>query len=107
MVPLPCRAGGAPESSRVGALLAARQLIRALGLRMVPYVLLLVVPLIGRMSDASPLARGLASACFASVVALVPLMDRVSATPAHIYILYVIYILYYICVHVSYSLHRQ
>ena len=84
-MPLPC-AGGAPESSRVGALLAARQLIRALGLRLVPYVLLLVVPLIGSMSDASPLARGLASACFASVVALVPLMDRVSFTPAHIYL---------------------
>lgn len=61
----------------MGALVAARQLVRALGLRLVPYALLLVVPLIGRMSDASPLARSLASAAFASVVAIMPLMDRV------------------------------
>lgn len=61
----------------MGALVALRHLISALGLRLVPYVLLLVVPLIGRMSDPCPLARSLASACFASVVALVPLMDRV------------------------------
>lgn len=33
----------------------------------------MVVPLLGRMSDPHPLARGLAAASFAAVVALMPL----------------------------------
>lgn len=44
-----------------------------LGLALVPYSLLVVVPLMGRMSDAQPLARALAARSFAAVVALMPL----------------------------------
>lgn len=44
-----------------------------MGLGLVPYALLVVVPLMGRMSDAQPLARALAARTFASVVALMPL----------------------------------
>lgn len=41
--------------------------------RLVPYLQLLVVPLLGRMSDPLPAVRRLAAPAFASIVALVPL----------------------------------
>lgn len=65
--------GGAPDASRLGAVVALRQLVTALGLKMVPYVQLAVIPLLGRMSDAHPEVRAVASSTFASVVALMPL----------------------------------
>lgn len=66
-------AGGAPDAARLGALLALHQSVSRLGLSLVPYCLLVVVPLMGRMSDAQPLARELAARTFAAVVALMPL----------------------------------
>ncbi len=66
-------AGGAADSARLGALLALHQSVSRLGLGLVPYCLLVVVPLMGRMSDAQPLARELAARTFAAVVALMPL----------------------------------
>lgn len=41
--------------------------------RLVPYLQLLVVPLLGRMSDAQPAVRRLAAPAFAVIVALMPL----------------------------------
>ena len=73
---LPCPAppsGGAADDARLGALLALHHSVSALGLAVVPYSLLVVVPLMGRMSDAQPLARALAARTFATVVALMPL----------------------------------
>lgn len=69
----PPPAGGASDGARLGALLALHHTVRQLGLALVPYCLLVVVPLLGRMSDAQPLARGLAARTFAAVVALMPL----------------------------------
>lgn len=75
--PRPCRpavlAGGAPDDARLGALLALHLTVSGLGLALVPYSLLVVVPLMGRISDAQPLARALAARSFAAVVALLPL----------------------------------
>lgn len=71
--PAPQPAGSAPDSARLGALLALQQSVSHLGLALVPYCLLVVVPLMGRMSDAQPLARELAARTFAAVVALMPL----------------------------------
>lgn len=48
-------------------------LVQQLGTGLVPYLLLLVVPLMGRMSDPDPAVRQLATATFAPVVALLPL----------------------------------
>lgn len=59
--------------SRYGAVLTMQSIIDKLGLKMVPYVKLAVVPLLARMSDSDPLVRGIASKCFASVVNLIPL----------------------------------
>jgi hypothetical protein len=39
----------------------------------VPYLQLLVVPLLGRMTDPLPAVRNLAAPAFASIVSLVPL----------------------------------
>lgn len=47
--------------------------MQRLGLALVPYCLLVVVPLMGRMSDAQPVARALAARTFAAVVAVMPL----------------------------------
>lgn len=66
-------AGGATDDARLGALLALHHAVGQLGLALVPYSLLVVVPLMGRMSDAQPLARSLAARTFAAVVALMPL----------------------------------
>ena len=70
---LPLLAGDAPDASRLGGLLALTLLLRALGLEAVPYALLVVAPLMGRMSDPLPAARSLAARAFAGVVALLPL----------------------------------
>ena len=48
-------------------------LVQGLGTALVPYLLLLVVPLMGRMSDPDANVRQLASAAFAPAVALLPL----------------------------------
>lgn len=66
-------AAGAADDARLGALLALHLSACALGLALVPYSLLVVVPLMGRMSDAHPLARSLAARTFAAVVAIMPL----------------------------------
>jgi TATA-binding protein-associated factor len=77
----PLMAAGGEAAARLGGVVAARELVAALGLRMVPYVQLAVVPLLGRMSDPSPPARAVAARCFASVVALMPLAHGAPPPP--------------------------
>lgn len=77
----PLLAAGAPDASRLGAVVAAQEIVSALGLKMVPYVQLAVVPLLTRMSDPAPATRSVASRCFASVVALMPLAHGVPPPP--------------------------
>lgn len=48
-------------------------LVKSLGTALVPYLLLLVVPLMGRMSDPDAAVRQLSTATFAPMVALLPL----------------------------------
>jgi hypothetical protein len=65
----------------VGALLALHRAVGCLGLRLVPYCLLALVPLLGRVSDPHPLARALAARCLAAVVALMPLAQGAGEPP--------------------------
>jgi len=60
---------------------AAAALVASLGLALVPYALLLVVPLLRRMSDPLEAARARASACFGALVALLPLAQGVPPPP--------------------------
>jgi len=64
---------GSSEGSKLGGLLALNELLSALGLDVVPFVPLLVVYLMRRMSDPGQRVRSLASASFAKAVALMPL----------------------------------
>ena len=70
---VPLLDGSSPPASRQGAVNMGGSLVQQLGTSLVPYLLLLVVPLMGRMSDPDPTVRQLATATFAPVVALLPL----------------------------------
>ncbi|CAN8030729.1 unnamed protein product, partial [Ixodes persulcatus] len=58
---------------RQGALEALACVIESLGLLVVPYIVLLLVPVLGRMSDPDPQVRLMATHCFAALVRLMPL----------------------------------
>ena len=49
------------------------RLLSTLGMRMVPYLNLLVVPIMGLTSDSAPAVRASATSAFAAAVALLPL----------------------------------
>lgn len=70
---VPLLSGSAPQHARQGAVHMVDALVKALGSGVVPYLLLLVVPVMGRMSDPIAEVRQLATATFAPVVALLPL----------------------------------
>ncbi|KAF5829236.1 P-loop containing nucleoside triphosphate hydrolase protein [Dunaliella salina] len=67
--------------ARLGGVLGGSALVEALGPRLVPYAVLLVVPLLRCMSDPSPPVRLQASSCFGALVALLPLAQG-APTPA-------------------------
>jgi TATA-binding protein-associated factor len=69
------------DDARAGGLLALQHLVQSLQTDLVPYSLLIVVPLMGRMSDPLGAVRGMASHTFATVVALLPLAQG-AAVPA-------------------------
>lgn len=71
LVPLLGSSAGAP--ARQGAVSMVGALVRQLGTGLVPYLLLVLVPLMGRMSDSEAAVRQAATATFAPVVALLPL----------------------------------
>lgn len=64
---------GSPESSKFGGIVLLSQILGGVGMDVVPYVSLIVVYLMRRMSDHSPSIRSLASTCFANAVTLMPL----------------------------------
>lgn len=63
------------ESARVrcGAAETLARLADALQLQLVPYISLLVLPLLGRMSDQCSAVRVMSTRCFASLIQLMPL----------------------------------
>ncbi|EPX74092.1 TATA-binding protein associated factor Mot1 [Schizosaccharomyces octosporus yFS286] len=58
---------------RQGAIECIYQVVQRLGVRVLPYVLYLIIPLLGRMSDSDKDVRTLATSSFATLVKLVPL----------------------------------
>ncbi|KAL4710296.1 hypothetical protein ACJJTC_011550 [Scirpophaga incertulas] len=61
------------DHARCGAAEALARTVDRLQLRAVPYAVLLVVPLLGRMSDHCGAVRTMATRCFASLIQLMPL----------------------------------
>ncbi|CAA21270.2 TATA-binding protein-associated transcription initiation factor Mot1 [Schizosaccharomyces pombe] len=58
---------------RQGAIECIYHVVQRLGVRILPYILYLIIPLLGRMSDADQDVRVLATTSFATLVKLVPL----------------------------------
>lgn len=73
---------GATSSSvhRQGAIEVLACLLEGVGLGMLCYVVLLLMPVLGRMSDQQLEVRLMASRCFASLVTLMPLEVRLPVT---------------------------
>ena len=62
--------------SRQGAMEALMCVVNALSVDVVPYIVLLIVPVLGRMSDQNAPVRLMASQCFATLIKLLPLEVR-------------------------------
>lgn len=67
---------------RQGAVEAIERIVNRLQIRVVPYIVLLVVPLLGAMSDADESVRLLATHSFATLIQLMPLDSSESAKAA-------------------------
>ena len=65
--------GSTVDEARQGAVTVVGRLIANLGMQVVPYANLLVVPLMGLTSDPLPSVRAAATSAFAASVALLPL----------------------------------
>ncbi|BDA40363.1 TATA-binding protein-associated factor 172 [Coccomyxa sp. Obi] len=70
---VPMLHGSAADAARQGAVAVMGRLIANLGLQLVPYANLLVVPLMGLTSDPLPPVRAAGTSAFAASVALLPL----------------------------------
>ncbi|XP_055324394.1 TATA-binding protein-associated factor 172 [Sitodiplosis mosellana] len=68
---------------RQGAVEAISCIVNKLQFEIVPYVLLLIIPLLGRMSDPDKTVRLLSTHCFATLIQLMPL-DSVSESKSSI-----------------------
>ncbi|KAI8501245.1 btaf1 RNA polymerase II, B-TFIID transcription factor-associated, 170kDa, partial [Branchiostoma belcheri] len=73
--------GASDEVRREGAMEALSYIVEKLGVVMIPYIVLLVVPVLGRMSDQTECVRLLATQCFATLVRLMPLEAGIPNPP--------------------------
>ncbi|GAB1865965.1 TATA-binding protein-associated factor 172 [Camponotus japonicus] len=92
VIPLLETTGGEKKSSRIitpnkvdsirqGATEALTCVVESLGVRVIPYAVLFMVPLLGRMSDQNQAVRLVCSATFATLVQLLPLDPGAIADP--------------------------
>lgn len=70
------------DIDRQGAVEAVACIVDSLQFDIIPYVVLLVVPLLGRMSDQNMCVRLMGTHCFATLVQLMPLDGGVPEPPA-------------------------
>lgn len=68
------------ETFKRGAVEAITCVIESLEIKVVPYIVLLVVPMLGRMSDQCESVRLLATHCFAQLVQLMPLDSQLDSS---------------------------
>jgi hypothetical protein len=78
---LPQLDGSRPAAARLGVVETVGAVASALGTALVPYVVLLVVPLLRRMSDPHAGVRRGAALCFGRLVALLPLAQVGAPAP--------------------------
>uniref|UniRef100_A0A8C4N9N3 BTAF1 RNA polymerase II, B-TFIID transcription factor-associated n=1 Tax=Eptatretus burgeri TaxID=7764 RepID=A0A8C4N9N3_EPTBU len=70
---LPWLGASHDDSKREGAIESLACVMEQLEIELVPYLLLLVVPVLGRMSDQTESVRLMATHCFATLIRLMPL----------------------------------
>lgn len=78
---LPMLADTTSEAARRGAATVVAELVNVAGAKLVGYASLLVVPLLGRMSDPSPQVRQVVTQSFATLVPLLPLARGMGPPP--------------------------
>lgn len=69
-------------TQRQGAVEAIACIIDQLGLDIVPYIVFLIVPMLGRMSDQNESVRLMSAHCFASLIKLMPLEGGIKDPPS-------------------------
>jgi len=67
---------------RQGAIEALACLVEQMGMSIIPYIVLLVIPVLGRMSDTNEPVRLVATQSFATLIRLMPLEGGVPDPPA-------------------------
>lgn len=70
------------EQMRQGAIEAVACLVEQMGMKIIPYIVLLVIPVMGRMSDVNEPVRLVATQSFATLIRLMPLEGGVPDPPA-------------------------
>ncbi|ELR19914.1 SNF2 family Nterminal domain containing protein [Acanthamoeba castellanii str. Neff] len=75
---LPMLADVENVDSRLGATEALHSIISTIGSEILPYIVFLVVPILGRMSDFNERIRKVVTYCFATLIKLMPLESAVS-----------------------------
>ncbi|RKP10325.1 hypothetical protein THASP1DRAFT_11354, partial [Thamnocephalis sphaerospora] len=78
---LPLLGDAGDSQNRQGAIEAVALLVETLDEAILPYVIFLLVPILGRMSDPDDLARLAATSCFAQLIKLVPLEAGIPDPP--------------------------
>ncbi|XP_031555940.1 TATA-binding protein-associated factor 172-like [Actinia tenebrosa] len=78
---IPLLASGDSVIKRQGAVESVNHVIEHMGINIVPYVVLLVVPVLGCMSDQCEDVRLLATHCFATLIRLMPLEAGIPDPP--------------------------
>ncbi|TNN37598.1 TATA-binding protein-associated factor 172 [Liparis tanakae] len=73
---------GAIEALALASLTSVPGVMEQLDVDIVPYIVLLVVPVLGRMSDPSDSIRFMATQCFATLIRLLPLEAGIPDPPA-------------------------
>ncbi|GLG94284.1 Helicase domino [Gryllus bimaculatus] len=79
---LPLLGASESDTQRQGAVEALACIVEKLQLNIIPYIVLLVVPLLGRMSDQNQPVRLMATHCFATLIQLMPLDGGLPEPPS-------------------------
>ncbi len=66
--------------SRLGSAIVLHQIIHELGISILPYIVFLIVPILGRMSDQNWKIRETVTGCFATLIKIMPL-ERGTSDP--------------------------
>ncbi|CAO1617092.1 unnamed protein product [Parajaminaea phylloscopi] len=70
---IPLLGDAAKVTNRQGAIELLSQIVDLLGIRLLPYVVVLIIPVLGRMSDPNEQIRLVATSTFAALIKMVPL----------------------------------